>query len=101
MEVRQPSLCPQSWPCRALLRPGSTSSSRPRKGRVLWVGPGLGMEDLGELAKRPLLCLGGRGCYLQLGLEDHNQDGEGDTHCHTVRQAQEEGGEEAHHPDTL
>lgn len=43
----------------------------------------------------------GRGCHLQLGLEDHNQDGEGYTHCDTVGQAQEERGEEAHHPDTL
>lgn len=68
---------------------------------MLRVGPGLGMGDLGRLPKRPLLCLAGRGCYLQLGLEDYNQDGEGDTHRHTVRQAQEEGGEEAHHPDTL
>lgn len=67
MEVRQPSLCPQSWPCWALLRPGSTSSSRPRKGRVPWVGPGLGMEDLGKLAKRPLLCLGGKGLLLTTG----------------------------------
>lgn len=65
-------------------------------------GPGLGKGALGRRAQgHPLLCLGGRGCYLQLGLEDHHQDGEGDSHRHTIRQTQEEGGEEAHHPDAL
>lgn len=43
----------------------------------------------------------GRDHYLQLRLEDYNQGGEGDPHRHTVGQAQEEGGEEAHHPDAL
>lgn len=41
MEVRQPSLCPQSWLCWAFLRPGSTSSSRPRRrqGAAGWARP--------------------------------------------------------------
>ena len=32
----------------------------------------------------------GGDCHLQLGLEDHNQDGEGHTHCDSIGQAQEE-----------
>ena len=83
------------------LRPGSASSARPEDGRVRWAGPCLSMAALGRLALGPCHCVLGKGCYLQLGLEDHDQDGEGDTHCHTERQAQKEGGEEAHHPDTL
>lgn len=93
MGSRQPSLCPQSWLGWTLLRPGSTSCARPRGSRIWWAGSG-------SPPSIPIVSLG-RGCYLQLGLEDHNKDGEGNTHCHTVRQAQEEGGEEAHHPDTL
>lgn len=41
------------------------------------------------------------GRYSQLGLEDHNQDGEDDSHSYTIRQAQKEGREKAHHPDEL
>lgn len=59
------------------------------------------MGALGRQTQGPPCCVLGRGFYLQLGLEDYNQDGEGDTYCHTIRQAQKEGGEEAHHPDTL
>lgn len=84
--------------------PAAAPVPGPEGSRVWWTGPGLGMGALGRLTQGPPFNPRGvlrRGCYLQLGLEDHNQDGEGDTHCHAVRQAQEEGGEEAHHPDAL
>lgn len=62
-EVRQLSLCPQSWLGWAIFRPGSTSCARPKGSRVWWAGPGLSMGALGRLAQGPpsqsTLCLWG------------------------------------------
>lgn len=92
-----------NWRLPFLFAHSGQDTCTPRGSRRTFRGPEVASEKSPVPPSAPGRAPVARGArrYSQLGVENHDEHGESHAHRHSVGEAEEESGEEAHEPDQL